>query len=86
MTDNKFHVEDKLWDSAKARYCKEHGIDIHIDDSTIYKKWFSTPYCLYDTFESSCRLEDGKKMDFSGSAEIALNEVENAVRKKQSAS
>ncbi len=83
ISDNKFHVEDKLWDSAKARYCKEHDIDIHIDDSVIYKKWFSTPYCLYDSFDSRCRLDDGTEMDFSGNVESALNEVEKAAKQKR---
>ena len=36
-----------LWDSAKAMYCASHKIDIMIDDSKIYGKFFTTPYTLF---------------------------------------
>lgn len=73
--NNEFHIEDKLWNSAKALYCEENGINIHIDDSTIYKKWFSTPYCLYNAFDNKCRLDNGTEMDFSAGAAVALDEI-----------
>ena len=38
----KFKNED--WDSVKGRYCKENGIDLHIDDTLIYNNFFSTPF------------------------------------------
>ena len=38
----KFKNED--WDSVKAQYCKENGIDLHIDDTLIYNDFFSTPF------------------------------------------
>jgi hypothetical protein len=38
----KFKNED--WDSVKAKYCKENGIDLHIDDTLIYNDFFSTPF------------------------------------------
>jgi len=32
------------WNTAKAKYCKEKKIDIMLDDSDIYSKYFTTPY------------------------------------------
>jgi hypothetical protein len=39
------------WDRTKAILCKSHGIDIHIDDSKVYGKYFGdipTQYILYN--------------------------------------
>ena len=33
--------EDEPWDRAKADYCKEEGITLHIDDSPVYGKYFN---------------------------------------------
>jgi hypothetical protein len=38
----KFKNED--WDKVKGQYCKEMGIDLHIDDTLIYNNFFSTPF------------------------------------------
>lgn len=44
------------WNRAKAIYCKEHGIDIMLDDSMIYGKYFTTPYfkmeCIFKGLSS----------------------------------
>jgi hypothetical protein len=40
-------VDSEIWDRRKARYCKEHGIDLHIDDSDEYGKYFKTPYARF---------------------------------------
>lgn len=47
FADESFKVDDVLWDSAKAKYCANHNIDIHIDDSKIYGSYFTTSYCQY---------------------------------------
>lgn len=39
---NKF--DDFLWDSAKAKYCEENNIDLHIDDTLSYNDYFTTPF------------------------------------------
>lgn len=39
--------ESILWNSAKAIYCDKNGIDIMIDDSEIYGKYFKTPYIMF---------------------------------------
>ena len=36
---------DELWDSTKSKYCKEHNISLHIDDTSIYNNYFTTPFC-----------------------------------------
>ena len=43
-------VDSKVWDSAKAWYCKVTEIDIHIDDSDVYGYYFKdikTQYIHY---------------------------------------
>lgn len=57
-------VEGQTWNTAKAAYCKENGIDLHIDDSQIYQTCFLTPFCLYDAQENSCHLDSGQKDRF----------------------
>ena len=39
--------DKKDWDMAKAIYCKEHKIDLMIDDTERYKKYFETPFILW---------------------------------------
>jgi hypothetical protein len=38
----KFNPED--WDKVKGEYCKEMGINLHIDDTLIYNNFFTTPF------------------------------------------
>lgn len=35
---------DTEWDRTKADYCREHNIGLHLDDSTIYEGYFTTPF------------------------------------------
>jgi len=37
--------EDGAWDKVKAEYCREHSINLHIDDTLIYNDFFTTPFC-----------------------------------------
>jgi len=37
-------IGEDLWNKTKAEYCKENGIDLHIDDSDVYHNFFTTPY------------------------------------------
>lgn len=37
-------MDTEVWDRTKAEYCAEVGIDMHIDDSEVYGKYFTTPY------------------------------------------
>lgn len=58
LPDGSFHVDDKLWNAAKAEFCKKENICLHIDDSMIYGRNFRTPYCLYDERKNLCRIGD----------------------------
>lgn len=39
-SDGGIRVDDELWDSVKAKWAKENKIDLHIDDSPVYGKYF----------------------------------------------
>ncbi len=44
-------IDDELWDITKAHYCCLNKIDIHIDDSLVYGRYFhaiETQYILYN--------------------------------------
>ncbi|GBC60786.1 hypothetical protein DENIS_1745 [Desulfonema ishimotonii] len=41
------HMDEALWNRAKAEYCKENRIQLHLDDSAVYGKEFVTPYAKY---------------------------------------
>jgi len=56
FSDGTFQVPTKLWNQAKAEYCQKEGITFHIDDSPIYGRYFTTPYCRYDINADSCTL------------------------------
>ena len=83
FSNSEFKVADALWNTAKAKYCAENGIDFHIDDSKAYAKWFITPYCLYKGKEQECYVKDNQKIDFSGHAIEALDEIENIIRSQR---
>ena len=40
-------IKREVWNKTKAWYCLKNKIDLHIDDSEIYGKYFKTPYLLY---------------------------------------
>jgi len=46
--DGSFHIDDELWNAAKGKFCAAEKIDLHIDDSNVYGKYFSTPYVQFD--------------------------------------
>lgn len=37
-------IDEYLWNKTKGDYCRREKIDLHIDDSTIYGEYFTTPY------------------------------------------
>jgi len=48
MSDPNFpKMDSELWDKTKADYCREHDIDMMIDDSPHYGEHFTTPFMLY---------------------------------------
>lgn len=78
--DGSFHVADELWNKAKAEYCKEQNICVHIDDSAIYGREFATPYCRYDEQANSCVL-NGHKIPLEN-LEQALQQILVLCRQK----
>lgn len=41
---NNWWIDDDIWNQTKGIYCKNKGIDLHIDDTKIYGKYFDTPF------------------------------------------
>lgn len=80
--NGEFKVSPHLWDTAKASYCSDNGINIHIDDSTSYVKWFLTPYCRYDEGKQICST-DNATIDFHNSPLHALQNIENIISAEQ---
>lgn len=78
--DGSFYVADELWNKAKAEYCKEQNICVHIDDSAIYGREFATPYCRYDEQANSCVL-NGHKIPLEN-PEQALQQILVLCRQK----
>lgn len=81
LDDGSFHMDDKLWDSAKAEYCRQHQIDFHIDDSRIYGKYYTTPYCLYNRQAKKCKYET-TVVDMAAPPHIALGQIDAFLHKK----
>lgn len=69
-------VPRKLWNKAKAEFCRRTEIDFHIDDSQSYLKWFSTPFCLYRKSDNSCFF-GANRFDFELPAEEVLKKIES---------
>lgn len=42
------YMDNQIWNQAKSKYCTENNIQLHIDDSDIYGKHFTTPYAKFD--------------------------------------
>lgn len=40
-------MDDYLWDKTKAEYCKEHDIELHLDDTEAYGYFFKTPFARF---------------------------------------
>jgi len=74
LPDGSFHVEDKAWNAAKGIYCFQNNISVMIDDSLVYGKYFSTPYCLYDEYSKKGKLF-GKTIDFSANPALSLMKI-----------
>lgn len=74
LPDGSFHVEDEAWNAAKGIYCFQNNISVMIDDSLVYGKYFSTPYCLYDEYGKKGKLF-GKTIDFSANPALSLRKI-----------
>jgi len=72
--DGSFYMDDELWNKAKADYCRRNNICLHIDDSAVYGKYFTTPYCLYQSQTKSGILFN-QRTAFSGSAKLCAEKL-----------
>lgn len=81
--NGEFKVPDKLWNCAKAAYCDENGINIHIDDTMSYSEGFTTPFCFYDVKTRHCRTLDQKVINLEVSPKAALDDIETFVRENR---
>lgn len=77
--NGEYKIPNKLWDMAKAEYCAVNGINIHIDDSSVYAKWFTTPYCHYESEKKQCSSVNGIKIDFGQHPSEAIKAIEQMV-------
>ncbi len=57
------YMDEKVWDRTKAEYCAKNKIDLHMDDSPVYGKYFTTPYARYF---SNKKPEKKKKIAIMG--------------------
>lgn len=39
-------IDDEIWDRTKAEYCERENINLHIDDSDVYGKYFESTIYL----------------------------------------
>lgn len=74
LPDGSFHVDDELWNSSKAQYCKDEGIDIHIDDSQVYGKYFHSGYCRYEAAKKLC-IYKNINISFVASPDVVLQQI-----------
>lgn len=77
--DGNFKVDDDLWNTAKAKFCRQYQIDIHIDNSALYGKYFTTPYCLYDPDSRTCMLKNDFVVSLALPPKDALAQIEKAL-------
>lgn len=83
FANGEFKVPDKMWNSTKAEYCITKGINIHIDDSTQYAKWFTTPFCHYDADTKKCQIGSCVTIDFNEDAKTALSQIKKMLKELQ---
>lgn len=73
--NGEFKINSQLWDTAKGKYCRVNHISLHVDDSNIYAKDFSTPFCAYDADNKSCTLNDGCIINLNLPLSETLDEI-----------
>lgn len=77
--DQNLIIPDNLWNIAKADFCRRSKINIHIDDSSEYLKWFSTPYCYYDKKTKKGYIYPKTEFDFNADVDKVLDKIEQTI-------
>lgn len=72
--DGSFHIDDEMWNRAKGDYCSREKIGLHIDDSAIYGKYFTTPYVRFDR-KNKCFVFNGEVLATDESAEAVAQKL-----------
>lgn len=52
---------EKEWDRTKADYCRYNNIGLHLDDSTIYEQYFTTPFARVWTNTGTPKINKPKR-------------------------
>ena len=79
--DGSFFVQNELWNKAKAKYCLENDIAVHIDDSMLYGAYFQTPFCLYAPVQQKCTMiKKNVSVNFSQSPQKVFNDIISALK------
>ena len=80
--DGSFFVENEIWNRAKAKFCFDHQVDVHIDDSMLYGAYFQTPFCLYAHTKQKCALiKKNIVLNFTKTPDEVLKDLISAVQK-----
>lgn len=53
-------VDDELWNMAKGDYAKSQNLDLCIDDTEVYKKYFSTSIAICNITNKAGKIRDKK--------------------------
>lgn len=53
-------VDDELWNMAKGDYAKSQNLDLCIDDTEVYKKYFSTSIAICNINNKAGKIRDKK--------------------------
>lgn len=78
FADGSFYVKEEIWNRAKGIYCEKNNISLHIDDSSYYEPYFSTPFCLYTLHKGRCKIEkDDFVIRFTDGVDAAIKSIEN---------
>ncbi|MBR2299419.1 MAG: hypothetical protein IJ870_02450 [Alphaproteobacteria bacterium] len=84
--DGSFFVPNEIWNKSKAKYCLEHHVDVHIDDSMLYGSYFQTPFCLYAPTQEKCNLlKTNIRVDFNQAPECVLDDLIKLISSKHKA-
>lgn len=70
-------VDSFIWDSRKAWYCDKYNIDLHIDDSSVYKKYFIDG-CKYITYDASTI---NNQMKIRSNINAVIENVDDKIKK-----
>ena len=72
-------IPDNLWNMAKGDFCLRNNINLHIDDSLRYAKYFSTPFCHYDKNTHLGHIFPDTTIDFNISIDKVLDKIEKTI-------